>query len=323
LPKPSTLPLAVELARLAGETHRAEYLDRVTDIPAASPRQRLPLAGAGVARLPVEIRVASLLDGPARLTGELSLETPLVAERRGVHMSRFVEVAASLIDGKWQNLEEVAERGVLLAAERQEVDAADLGFSATTIVWREAAVSGRRSPDPFRVGVEATLRDGAVTTMLSLAASVMTACPCTAAYSHHSARLDLADGYGAELADAVMRGVLTYTHSQRAEVLVKVEASVGFGLRECLAALSEATTMTGELLKRPDEHELVRRAHERPQFTEDVVRDTAAALASRAPKNAARSTMTITARAIESIHAHDVSARYEGRIEDVREALRA
>lgn len=322
MPEPSPLSLADDLAFLATE-RRAVYLDRVTDIPASTPRHRLALRGAGVARQTIELRIDSLLDGPAQLVGDLSLETTLPPERRGVHMSRFVEVAARLAEQDWATLEKAAEGGVRSAAERQGTDRAKLDFSASTIVWRDAPATGRRSPDPFRIGVSAELDRDTLSVTLRLGASVMTACPCTAAYSHHSARLDLADVHGDELAQAVMDGVLTYTHSQRAEVDVTVEAVGGLGLRDCLAALEQATTMTHELLKRPDEHALVRRAHERPQFTEDVVRDVAAALADTAPSAARCAVVSVTARALESIHAHDVCARFVGSIGDVIGALDA
>jgi len=323
LPRSSTLQPAVDVTAFTREEDRVAYLDRVTDIPAGSPRNRLPLAGAGVARQSVEIRVASLLDGPAHLAGDLALQTPLDPARRGVHMSRFVEVAAAVMDRNWASLEEAAIHGVRLAAELQEIDRAALRFSAKTTVWRPTPITRRRSPDPIRVRVEADSHGGDVSVRVKLGASVMTACPCTAAFSHWSARLDLAEKYDDNVAATVMDGVLTYTHSQRAEVEVVVDAVEGFSFPECLAALDEATTMTRELLKRPDEHALVRAAHERPQFTEDVVRDVAAALACRAPEAAVESMMWIEARALESIHAHDVCARYEGTVTSTTGALRA
>lgn len=236
-------------------------------------------------------------------------------------MSRFVEVAAALMEEEWASLEEAAEFGVRLAADRQETTAAELFLSASTIVWRPAPITKRRSPDPFDVAVRAELRHDEVVVRLRLAAAVMTACPCTAAYSHHTARLDLSDLLGRDLAEDVMAGVLTYTHSQRANVVVEFTAAPGFSFHECLAALEEATTMSRELLKRPDEHELVRRAHLKPQFTEDVVRDIAVALARKAPPAAGKCALQVEARAVESIHAHDVSARFNGLVEEVVELV--
>jgi GTP cyclohydrolase-4 len=64
-------------------------------------------------------------------------------------------------------------------------------------------------------------------------------------------------------------------------------------------------------LKRPDEYDMVRRAHLRPQFVEDVTRTTAEALASAL---AAQSIdpdgvhIDVAAESHESIHGHDIEA---------------
>lgn len=323
MPRPPVLPLAVELAVLARDQRRSEYLERVTDVPASLPARPLPLVAAGVASQAIELSIAQLIDGPAHLSGSVHLHTPLSSSRRGVHMSRFVEVVAALMGEEWETIEAALDHGVRLAADEQDTDEATLEFAGRTIIWRDAPITGRQSPDPLHIFAKAHYRDGRTVLRLGLRASVMTACPCTLAFSHHSARLDLADTHGDDLATAVMDGVLTYTHSQRAEVDVEIEPSDGFALPNCLAALEQATTVSRELLKRPDEHAVVRAAHLKPQFTEDVVREVATTLALNAPAVAADSSIRVEARAIESIHAHDVCARFEGTICEVIEAVNA
>jgi GTP cyclohydrolase FolE2 len=232
-------------------------------------------------------------------------------------MSRYVEVAAQLMSRRFDTLEELAREGVAAAAARQRTDAASLSFEGRAVIFGESPVTGRRSPEPLRLVASAELADGTITTRVGVGVAVMTACPCTLAYSHHSAILDLADAHGVDLAESLMASVLTYTHSQRAEVLVEFEPMEGFGVPQCLEALDEATTIAHELLKRPDEHHVVRAAHQRPQFTEDVVRDTAVALARRAPVGAGSLKLRVEAQALESIHAHDVRAEFVGTVGDV------
>ena len=72
------------------------------------------------------------------------------------------------------------------------------------------------------------------------------------------------------------------------------------------------------MLKRPDEHELVDRAHRRPQFTEDLARFAAAEVATRVT-----SETTVFARAIlnESIHPHRAAAQVRARAGELQRSF--
>ncbi len=76
---------------------------------------------------------------------------------------------------------------------------------------------------------------------------------------------------------------------------------------ELYRVLRDSTTLTGELLKRPDEYDMVKRAHRRAQFVEDVARQTAATAAERLLVDDA-ATVTVHASSYESIHGHDIDA---------------
>lgn len=71
--------------------------------------------------------------------------------------------------------------------------------------------------------------------------------------------------------------------------------------------LHSATTLTSELLKRPDEYDMVKRAHRRAQFVEDVARQTAAT-AAQLLAAADTAAVTVHASSYESIHGHDIDA---------------
>ena len=78
---------------------------------------------------------------------------------------------------------------------------------------------------------------------------------------------------------------------------------------DLVSCLERALHMTQGLLKRPDEAEMVLKAHQRPQFAEDIVRETARE-AGRMFKDKLlpSSEITVESLSLESIHIHNVRA---------------
>ena len=74
------------------------------------------------------------------------------------------------------------------------------------------------------------------------------------------------------------------------------------------AVFASATHLTSELLKRPDEYDMVRRAHMHPQFVEDVVRDVLSGVNDSLKDYPDALKVTVKAESYESIHGHDIEA---------------
>ena len=132
---------------------------------------------------------------------------------------------------------------------------------------RQTSVSDRRSVDAIELCAEilAWRRSDAVcfNNRLGLAVRHMTACPCTQVYNRSMARTPEAS-------------FPHITHSQRSKTrlcLEDPESAVSY--EDLLECLESTLHVTQDLLKRPDEAEIVLRAHRRPQFAEDVVRSVA------------------------------------------------
>jgi GTP cyclohydrolase FolE2 len=108
------------------------------------------------------------------------------------------------------------------------------------------------------------------------------------------------------------------THSQKGRVAVTVKLPVdGYpgvsvaalpDLTDLHQILSTGTTLTSEMLKRPDEYDKVKQAHRRAQFVEDVVRETALAAVTVLTALPPEAIITVSASSFESIHGHDIEA---------------
>ena len=301
------------------------FLERATDIPSAASRHRIPLEAAGIMDQQISLRLLDLAGPPdgLRLNGTVSATAMLDGDHRGVHMSRIVEAVSAAEGQVWSSLSAAVEELAADVARRQSAARAAVSVQGTVRFPRQTRVTGRTSPDSLGLHAAGVFAREEATSRVGLTATIMTACPCTRAYSWYSAIMAVAEVAGLETANLVAGRLETFTHSQRAFVTVTADAGPGgISLSDAYGAVTAATHLVQELLKRPDEHDLVRRAHARPQFTEDVVRDVAAELASRVSGSAAPSArVTIESSALESIHAHAVHSRLDLTLEEISECL--
>jgi GTP cyclohydrolase IV len=323
--RPAPLPRTTDSFRTVPAdalNDRPAFLNQITDVPASAPTVTIPVAEAGISKHQAFFRVASFVPGSHDelvAHGDITATAALGAAQRGVHMSRLVESVQEVADVAWPDLDGLIRALVIDVARRQQLDTAQVSFDGVAQIRCSAPVSGRRSLDSWGLHSQARMAAGRVTSRLGLTATIMTACPCTRMYSWYSTVLELADQVGIELANQIGPKLLTFTHSQRATVQVDVDGGApGIPLSVCYEAICASSHVVHELLKRPDEHALVRQAHERPQFTEDVVREVAAAIAVRAdPATQGGNRVSVTSSALESIHGHTVCSRAEGTVAEL------
>lgn len=283
--------------------------DPRTDIPAMLSPITVGLT-AGITDVRVPLR---LLDGWPVLSAEVDILVELHATQRGAHMSRLQE--AVIAQATTEHTDAVAF-AIQLAA---RAAASQVCSSATVTVRVDqqppitSAVTGGRSS----LNVTSTVtvaHDGQQVghSHTSLAVQIMTACPCTIAYSRLASERQSGRIYGPDMPP-------TFTHSQPGTLEVGVTAQGGpvIASTDLLTAVRSTAVLREAVLKRPDEHELVERAHRRPQFTEDVTRGAAAAVACRVPADAI---VSASASLAESIHPHRATATLRVRAADLQAA---
>jgi GTP cyclohydrolase IV len=306
--------------------HPADFLNRETDVPSSAPKHPIAVERAGVCDCTVALEIDDFVNPSQalRLAGKVSAGVCLPPEQRGVHMSRIVEAIATASAGRpWNCVSDFMATLVESIVDGQELRKGYAELSAETIIRRTTPVSGRSSPDTVGILARSSMTDGRIDTVIGLRVNVMTACPCTQAYSTYSSVLELSHDFGLETANEIGERLVTFTHSQRGLLTIETEVvEGGIRLPQLFAAASDGAHVVHSVLKRPDEHFLVRKAHERPQFTEDVTREVATALISATPAGPAdNAQVTVVCRNYESIHPHDVESRVSGSIGGFREVL--
>jgi GTP cyclohydrolase FolE2 len=291
---------------------RQVYADSFYDVPAQTPGAAIALQSVRVHGQYIFLDVEEELLGDAKqLLCAVDAEVSLRAEQRGIHMSRIEQ---AFQHHPRQPLAAAAMAIAERILETQGQDSARVSLRALVPVVTSTPVTALTSPDTVEIAAVAVAGPRPSVTQ-SVGATIITACPCMQGY----ALTDLVDELGltAEEGLRVLRRVPIATHSQkgRATLTVRTPDPADLpGYRTLYRALADHTVLTQELLKRPDEYELVRQTHLRPQFVEDVARDTAAGLALRlvdTGRDLRRLTVHVLADSYESIHGHDIQAVLE------------
>lgn len=257
--------------------------------PAADPQSTkdaraivLPCVGIDSLEVPLRIGGWALSTEVCELPCRIRCAVSLVAEKRGIHMSRMVELLAG-----WREVVTPGSMPRLLeaVAESQSSRAAELHIAFTWFQQRRSPVSGKTAPQAILTAYHGHLADG--TYGYRLRVPVTTLCPCSR---------DISD-YGGHS----QRGWIDANLDWPLERPALIPESVVQALSECGSA------PIYPLLKRSDERSVTMQAFENPAFVEDVARK--AVLALRGLDGIAR--FSLEARNEESIHTHDAVARFD------------
>lgn len=284
------------------------------DIPYQKPRWSLPIESAGVERERVPVRIADPFraGGESSLSCKLKVATRVPPDKRGLHMSRLNHLIADAAARPHASLEEFA----LGLAE--EINRTQYGGPSTVSVqgflpyWEHVPgrgnAEGKVSLEEVELTASARTAPGAAPRLTSgIGFDHITACPCV--------QKTFAHAHGGETGG--FDGPFL-THSQRSRSLVQVSGhKSALPLPELLTALDRVAFRTQNTLPREHELALVYRAHQAPQFIEDVVRALVVAAGKAAFEAHPAALIEVSSRSMESIHAFDIFANASGRAEDV------
>ena len=248
------------------------------DHAAESDPRNLPIDRVGVRGLSYPLTVWDKRCELQHTVGDFDLAVALPGEKRGTHMSRFVEVLNGFRgELSLRNIPEfTAEIQRRLEAEDVWVDVCFPYFLS-----RRAPVSKAESLMEYRCRFSASRVGEDVEFTLGVEVPVTTLCPCSKAISE----------YGA--------------HNQRSLVTVSLQFSGMVWIEDVVEAVEScASAPLYALLKREDEKWVTEQAYDNPRFVEDLVRETVLAL--RALPGV--SWVRVEGENMEAIHKHEAYA---------------
>jgi GTP cyclohydrolase IV len=303
----------------------------LNDVQARSPSVALSLSRVGVTGVEKVIRLRH--NGAEQLfSARFECVIELEADQKGAHMSRFEEVVneaigAVVLGGASFKAETLAERIAELVRERQHARRAEVTVEARFPEHKPAPVSGVRTQELYTMHGCAVASELGTRRLIGVTAQGMTACPCAQELIADSARERLdREGFDADEIARILEAVPVATHNQRGL------GTLYIGCTELCEDEIDATTLLEiveqsmsseiyELMKRSDEAHVVEKAHRRPRFVEDCVREMVRGVIDRFPALDDRAFVSARQVNLETIHQHNVVAERFGTLGEVRREL--
>ena len=303
------------------------------DVQASAPTVHVSLSRVGVTGVEKVIRIADAQGDPQLFSARLECFVDLGPKQKGAHMSRFEEVVNDVIGevilGETGfKAEQLAERIAGGVRERQDALRAEATIAARYPEYKPAPVSGIKTQEIYTLYGSAVASERGTRRLVGVAAQGMTACPCAQQIVAGHARERLtADGFSDDEIGRIFDAVPVATHNQRGLGTLHIGCPEG-----CETELEAATLLQivensmsseiYELMKRSDEGAVVEKAHRRPRFVEDCVREMIAGVV--AEFGALKDGTFVSARQenLETIHQHNVVAERYGLLGELRRELR-
>jgi GTP cyclohydrolase IV len=302
------------------------------DVQAQSPTLALSLSRVGVTAVEKVIRLGH--NGTEQLfSARFECVIELGSNQKGAHMSRFEEVVNDAIGevvlGEHTfRAETLAEHIAQLVRERQGARRAEVTVEARFPEHKPAPVSGILTQELYTLHGVAVSTELGTRRLTGVTAQGMTACPCAQGLVAASSRERLeAEGFSSEEIDRILEAVPVATHNQRGL------GTLYIGCPELCEEEIDAATLVGiveqsmsseiyELMKRSDEGHVVEKAHRRPRFVEDCVREMVAGVLDQFPDLDDAAFVLARQVNLETIHQHNVVAERTGTMREIRDELR-
>lgn len=275
--------------------------DYLPDVHEEEPVVKLPLTSVGVKGYNVRVNICGKQCETRELVLEIYVDLP--HNKRGVHMSRFIDVVKELSKANYASISSFLRRIAYAVLEKHEYSSHVSVQAGTSLIVENGNVVNAKCGvflDKYgytREFVEASFKG-------------VTACPCVQkVYSY--------------VENTVLENTPTHLQRTLLRIHVNSDSELGIDPIELYRVGKEAFSgLLTDLLKRYDEYVHVKRIVGNPKFVEDVVRQ-AVFLVYREFRNKLSRNAKIVVEAIseESIHVYDTYAYVETSIDELEEIL--
>ena len=296
----------------------------IDDVQARVPSVPVALTRVGVTGVEKVVRIRDEL-----FFARLECFVDLSREQKGAHMSRFEEVVNEAIGEVVLSespfrAETLAKHIAELVRERQDAERAEVTIAARYPEHKPAPVSGVQTQEIYTLHGRAVAFAHGTRRTVGVSATGMTACPCAQELVAARARERLAaEEFSAEQIELILQSVPVATHNQRGLATLHLgftEESTAEIEATALLEIAEASMSSEiyELMKRSDEVEVVEKAHRRPRFVEDCVREMIAGVVRAFPQLDGASFVSARQENLETIHQHNVIAERHSLLSELR-----
>jgi GTP cyclohydrolase IV len=311
--KPPHDPVNYELRPGDLEGDYKRFLDTLTDVPESPSLQPLNIDEAGITNQQAYIQLQDI-EGKGLIKPvlcDIQIGATLHGHR-GIHMSRCEEALFDVSKEVHPSIDHFAVALARAVRDKQGSRGSVVKVNGLYLHTHMTHATKRESHDKMYLLSDASVDGDREQVSTGVRAYNITACPCTRTYTKYSVVPALREkGFNLEQIQDILNITLTGTHTQRGTISVVIDKThEDITTGELYKILDQSAHLVFELLKRPDEHDLVVRALKRPQFTEDVARETAVNAYRRFGQVAPDDTrIEVESILNDSIHIHDVRTK--------------
>ena len=304
----------------------------LVDVQSQVPTLPVSLSRVGVTNVEKVIRIQA--NGTEQLySARLDCYVDLGPLQKGAHMSRFEEVVNDalgevVLGESALRAETLAQHIAEKVRDRQGARRAEVHIEARYPEHKPAPESGILTQEIYSLLGVAVASEAGTRRLVGVRALGMTAGPCAQKLVEGRSRERLAeDGFSAEEIERIFEAVPVATHNQRGLGTLHIGCPEDCDTdiaAETLLAIVEGSMSSEiyELMKRSDEGAVVEKAHRRPRFVEDCVREMVRGVVDQFPILTDRHFVSARQENLETIHQHNVTAERFGLLGEMRRELR-
>ncbi len=303
---------------------------QLPDVQASRPEVAVGLSQVGVTGVEKLVKLARADKRPIVLMAEFEVFVDLPGGRKGIDMSRNMEVIDEILEETTENeayrVEDVCgETAERLLSKHDYTSTAEVRMIAELITKEQTPASGKQTQSTATIIASAVATDEATHAEIGAEVTGMTVCPCSQGMSESRARDELAAlDVDRETIDQFLERVPQPGHSQRghATLTVTSEGSPDVDLGDIIdIARDSMSARIYNLAKRPDEDHMTFEAHSDAKFVEDCVRALAEGAVTEFDHLEDSAVIRIKQSNDESIHQHNAHAEREVTMGQLRAEL--
>src|ERR671936_3142770 len=301
------------------------------DVQAQVPSLQVSLSRVGVTNVEKVIRIRA--NGSEQLySARLDCVVDLGPRQKGAHMSRFEEVVNDaigevVIGESALRAETLAQHIAEKVRDRQGARRAEVHIEARYPEHKPAPESGIPTQEIYSLLGAAVASEIGTRRLIGVRAQGITACPCAQTLVEGRSRERLLyEGFSDDEIERILDAVPVATHNQRGLGTLHIgcpeSCDSDIDAQRLLEVVEDSmSSEIYELMKRSDEAAVVEKAHRRPRFVEDCVREAIRGAIERFGRLGDDAFLSSRQENLETIHQHNVVAERFGLLGELRREL--
>jgi GTP cyclohydrolase-4 len=293
------------------------------DVHNDSPEVSVHVQRVGVTGIRVPIQFIFFEEQPAIVVPTFDVFVDLPAFQKGIHPSRNIEGTVEIVSQHAHKLHWLEDLCADIAQEQltrhEYAREAEVHASADVVFSRTTPQTNIKTYESCTMKAKAIARRKTETTIsirkwIGVTVSGIAACPCAQEMLRDEAETELTKKFAIakKEAEKIAETLPIGSHMQRSYGSVMVEIPPKFKINALqLVDIVEQSmsASTFELLKRPDEAQVVQTALDNPKFVEDAIRQMVKRVVEVFPKLPDEMELSFEQRNEECIHRHDLVAQ--------------